>query len=132
MVPAPMAIGLTLCNNVLVEAVSHNVSLVSSFASFRGNEFPFVPAPFYVFAPMIGGQGEGMIELTVTQLETNEEVYQMKRRTVFSDRFKEVHALFQISNCVFPETGAYLFTLLVDGEWMAQRRILVKQMEITE
>src|ERR1700731_8770 len=124
MVPAPMAVGLTLCNYVLIEAISHNVSLIGSFQSFRGDEFPFTPAPFNAFASLIGGQGEDILELIVTQLETDDELFKMQHRMLFPDRFKEVHVLFRVTNCIFPEVGAYLFTLLVDGEWMAQRRVL--------
>ena len=132
MVPAPMAAGLTLCHYVAVEEGTRNVTLAGSFHQLVGSTFPLRLAPFCVFAPLVGGQGEGTVELVVTRLQTDQELYRVHRRVAFPDRFTEVGALFRLRNCVFPAAGAYFFTLLVDGEWMAQRRILVSLKEATQ
>lgn len=129
MVPAPMAVGLTVCHYVAFEEGTRNVTIAGSFLGFRGTNFPFTPSPFCVFAPLIGGQGRGVIELSVTRLQTDTEVFTLQRPIHFPDRFTEVRALFRLANFVFPAPGVYLFTLLVDGEWVAQRRIMVTQME---
>jgi hypothetical protein len=129
MLPAPMAIGLTLCHYAAVEEGTRDVTLAGCFLTLRARAFPFRSAPFWVFASLVGGQGEGTVELAITRLETEEELFRVQRRFVFQDRLSELRILFRLSNCVFPAAGAYFFTLLFDGEWMAQRRIRVLDKE---
>jgi hypothetical protein len=41
----------------------------------------------------------------------------------------ELRVLFRVTSCIFPSPGAYQLTLLLNGEWLAQRRIRGVQME---
>ena len=74
---------------------------------------------------LVGGHGEGELGLTVTRLETDQEVFAIHRRLSFSDRLTAVRVRFRLRNCVFPDAGAYVMTLLMDGEWVTQRRFEV-------
>ena len=125
MVSTPLSIGLTLCNSLIIEEGTRNLTHVGTFAGFRAADFPFRPAPFYVLSTLIGGHGEGELGLTVTHLETDDELFALHRRLSFPDWLMEVIAVFRLGNCEFPEPGAYLMTLLMDGEWVAQRRFRV-------
>jgi hypothetical protein len=120
---------MTLCDYVLIEAGTNKVSLIGCFSVFRARSFPFVPLPFCVFAPLAGGMGEGRVELTVTEVASDLEVYSVFRTIRFPDRFTELRVLFRLAECQLPAAGSYLFTLLVDGEWVAHRRIRVSTLE---
>ena len=99
--------------------------MVGTFLGFRSADFPFNLAPFYVVSSLVGGQGEGELGLSVTQMETDDELFALHRRLSFRDRLTDVQVVFRLGNCEFPEPGAYLMTLLMDGEWVAQRRFQV-------
>ncbi len=129
MVPTPLSIGLTLCQSIIIEEGTRNLTLVGSFYDFEASEFPFTPAPFRAIASLVGGNGEGELVLTITQLRTDDEVFAIHRRISFVDRFDEVCVMSRLTNCEFPEPGAYMMTLLVDGEWVAQRRFEVSSEE---
>jgi hypothetical protein len=131
MVPAPMAIGLTLCHYAAIEEGTHDITLAGCFVTLRARAFPFRSPPFWVFASLVGGQGEGTAALAITRSETDEELFRVRRRLVLRDRLSEVRILFRLSNCVFPAPGAYFFTLLLDGEWMAHHRVLVLEKEVS-
>jgi hypothetical protein len=110
-----------------VEEGTKKVSLIGSFASIRAPEFPLLRPQFCVFAALTDGQGEATAQLSVTHLETDREVYTLLRGLRFPDRFTEVRILFRLLEFRFPAPGSYLFTLLIDGEWAAHRRIRVYQ-----
>ena len=129
MIPPPLTVGLTLCHYVMVEERTKNVSLIGGFSKFRGRAFPFAPAPFCVYTSLIGGHDTGELELTVTSLETDEEVFALRRPLTFLDRLTPVRVLFRLNDCEFPVAGFYLMTLLMDGEWVAQLRFEVSQGE---
>jgi hypothetical protein len=129
MIPPPLSVGLTLCHYVMVEERTRNVSLIGGFSRFRGREFPFTPSPFYVYTSLTGGHETGELELTVTSLQTDEEVFALRRPLTFPDRLTKVSVLFRLNDCEFPAEGFYLMTLSMDGEWVAQLRFEVSQGE---
>lgn len=131
MVPSPTAIGLTLCDYVIVEERTKKVSVIGSFSGLKVAGFPAVPQPFCVFASLIDGEGDGTVELTVTEVSSDEEIHTLRRPVHFPDRLTEVQVRFRLHECVFPAPGAYVFTLSVDNEWVAHRRLRVYQGEIT-
>ncbi len=129
MVPRPIAAGLMLCDYVVVEEGTRKISLIGSFSGVRVPSFPFVRPQFCVFASLTDGLGDAMAELAVTHLDSDEEIYSFQRSVRFPDRFTEVRILIRLAAFRFPAPGSYLFTLLIDGEWVAHRRIRVYQGE---
>jgi hypothetical protein len=125
MATPPIAIALVCCDLVIVDHVTRKVSLVNTFSGLGAPGFPWTASPFCIFAVLTDGQGDRTVTLTVTRLETDEEIVSLDRRLRFPDRFTDVQVLFRLTQCQFPAAGAYQFTLLVDGEWVAQRRLRV-------
>jgi hypothetical protein len=129
MVPSPTATGLSLCDYVIVEERTKKVSLIGTFSGLKVPAFPAIPQSFCVFASLTDGQGDGMVELTVTELTANDEIYSLQRPAHFPDRLAEVQILFRLKECGFPAAGLYLFTLSVDNEWVAHKRLRVYSSE---
>ena len=69
MVPAPVAVGLSICEKVIVEEGTKNVSLISTFRRLRLRGFPARSRPFCVFATLLDGEGNGTINLEITDWE---------------------------------------------------------------
>jgi hypothetical protein len=129
MVPTPVAVGLTFCEKLIVEEATRNLSMVNCFSQVRATSFPHLSAPFFVVAALTNSQGTGTIELALTRLETDELIQRWQYPIQFPDRFAVVRVRFRISDCSFPAPGRYQFTLLVDGEWAAQRDMKIVQPE---
>ncbi len=127
--PLPVVRGLTICEKVIVEEGTKNVTLVSTFTKLVVGEFPSPPQRFAVYTVLTEGEGAGTIDLVVTQLETSEKVFEGSLPVRFSDRLTELRILFRVTTCIFPEPGTYQITLLLDGEWLAQRSLRVVERE---
>jgi hypothetical protein len=69
------------------------------------------------------GLGDATLDLIVTRLDTFEEIYSRRRLVHFSDRLRELHVIFRVTDCVFGTPGSHQFALFVDREWVAQRRL---------
>ncbi len=65
----------------------------------------------------------------MSRLDTGEELFSHERETQISNRLTEVRYHFRFNVLTFPVPGLYLFTLLIDGNWVAQRRLLVQTQE---
>ena len=125
--PTPMAIGLTLCEKVIVEERTRNTTLVSTFTKLLADEFPSRQERFAFATGLTGGQGDATVDLVFTQLETDEEVYSIRRAISFPSRLAEVQVVFHVRDCSFPAPGQYDATLFIDGEPVARRKFSVEK-----
>jgi hypothetical protein len=125
MIPCPRAQGLTLCDYVMREEGTRKMSLVGTFTKIGADVFPFSAEPLCVFSTLTDGLGKGTLELTITSLTTDEEIYSFQRTIEFPNRFVDVRVLFRLRDVSFPEEGFYLFSLSVDTDTIAQRRVRV-------
>ena len=127
MIPPPIALGLTLCEKVIVEEGTKNVTLVNTFTTMFVDEFPSPAQRFAVYAALTNGLGDATIELVLTHLETDNEIHARRMPLRFSDKLAEVRILYRMSEISFPEPGKYQFSLLVDGDWIAQRQFQLQE-----
>lgn len=123
----PVAIGLMLCDYVLVEERTRKVSLIGTFSGLGMERFPMAAPPFCVYALLTDGEGRMPMDLVVSHLETDQHIATYRGQVAFPDRLTDVNYLVRLRDCRFPEAGTYQFTLLADGEWVAQRRPRVYQ-----
>lgn len=123
MMPPPVVIGLTVCDYVIIEESTHKTTLVGNFRTLRLQEFPGSPLPFCVYVAFTDALGNATVELTVTDWETEETIYRLSQTVRFRDRFQEIGLLFRIPEIVFPEPGIYLFSIIVDDDTVASRRV---------
>ncbi len=128
--PRPIVVGMSLCDYVIVEERTKKLSLIGTFTGLGVPHFPALVAPFSVFAVLTDGLGGATMELLVTHMDTNEETYSHQASLTFPDKVTEVSYHLRLRQFVFPAAGTYQFTLLLDGEWMAQRRLRVYHREI--
>lgn len=129
MFPVPVAVGLAVCEKVIVEEGTKNVSLISTFRRLRVREFPAHARPFCVFAAMLDGEGDATIDLEITDSEISEVVYAVERPVSFPNRLTEVQVLFHVNDCEFPSPGVYQVALFVDRDWVAHRLLSVSAVE---
>ena len=125
MISRPVAIGLTLCDYVIVEARTGKVSLIGTFKGIAAHQFPAGPQPFCVFAVLTDAVGDATIEIVISRLDTGEAIFENRTWLKFPDKLTEVEFFARLRQCSFPVAGTYQVTLLVDGEWVAQRRLQV-------
>jgi hypothetical protein len=125
MFPAPVAVGLSICEKAIVEEGTKNVSLISTFSRLRVTEFPAQHRPFCVFATLLDGEGEATVSVDIAHSETGEIVYAVERPIAFPSRLTPVQVLFRVNQCEFPSPGIYQVALHVDGDWVAHRLLYV-------
>jgi hypothetical protein len=123
--PLPIVLGLTICEKIIMEEGTKNLTIVSTFTKIHVGEFPSLPQRFAVYCVLTEGRGDARIDLVLTSLASSEEIYRRWMPFHFPNPLAEARVLFRITDCVFPEAGIYQVTLLIDGEWVAQRRFHV-------
>jgi len=123
----PLASGLLLCEQAVIEERTRNVTLVNCFSRRAVERFPSEMFPFVVFALLTNGLGEISLELVIQRLDTFDEVYQRIISFRLANPLQEAKLLLRVRDCSFPVAGVYQVALLVENEPLAQRRVRIAQ-----
>jgi hypothetical protein len=127
MAKLPIAIGLSLCEQVVIEEKTHNATLVNCFGHRLAVKLPSDPIPFTVFALLTDGLGSVRLEVVVDRLDTAEEVYRRAFNAQFPAALATMQFIFHVRDCSFPVAGGYQVTLLADGQFVAQRKLKIRK-----
>jgi hypothetical protein len=125
MAQIPTAIGLLVCEQVIIEERTHNITLVNCFTLRKIGSFPSEPQRFAVFALLTDGQGDIDLKLVIERLDTGEEIFSQPRSLRFPDPLEEVRFLFRITTCSFPVARRYDVVLFAEGHELARHRFNV-------
>jgi hypothetical protein len=127
----PVLVGLTLCEDVLPEPATRNVSLIRCFTGRALESFPTLSPPFCVFATLLDGLGDFDLQLSVDYLGPQPllpeegQVHLVRGRLQMVDRLQPVRINLRLTACPIPYAGVYQFTLTLDREWLAQTSLRV-------
>jgi hypothetical protein len=124
MLQTPVAVGLFLCEAIIVEEQTNNITPVNCFTLRAVETVPSKPGPFVVFALLTDGMGAGTLELVTQYLgsETLDLIYRVRLPVNFASPLQTVRCIVRPRDCVFPATGFYQAVLLADGLSIAQRK----------
>jgi len=126
MVHLPNAWGLILCEQAVIEEKTRNVTLVNSFSRLRCPSFPSPASRFVAYALLSGGLGDATMSLVVSRLDTFEDIHEAGWQMKFRDRLRPIRLVLRLSHLSFPEPVPYQFSLLADGEEVAQSVLEVR------
>jgi hypothetical protein len=129
MAQRPVAIGLLLCEQVIVEEKTRNVTPVNCFTHRIATRFPSEVFPFVVFALLTDGMGDIPLEVRISRLDTLDEIFRRSVSFKFTNPLSEVRCIVRIRDCSFPVSGHYQIMLLADNEMVSQRKLLVTAKE---
>src|SRR5438105_4532536 len=109
----PIAIGMVLCEQVIVEEGTRNVTPVNCFSIREVGDIPG-QVTFSVLVWLVNGMGEMSAELLVERLDNLEETFRVSRKLVFPDRLLDMRFSARIRDCHLPVAGPYQVSLNID------------------
>src|SRR5437870_11102848 len=127
MTKRPVAIGLALCEQAIVEENARNITLVNCCTRLNVRAFPAASQRLAVFVTLIDGLGRGSFDLVVEHLDSLDEIHTQRREVEFKDSLQEVRLLFRLNECSIPRPGRYQVSLFADRELVTQRVFSVHQ-----
>jgi hypothetical protein len=125
----PAALGVFVCEQVIIEDGKKNVTPVNCFARRTVQRIPSETVSFVVCSVLSDGNGEVAIDLTIQRLDTLEEIHHRSISVRFRDPLQDVLCVFRIRDFSFPMAGAYQVSLFADKDVIAQRRFRIVKKE---
>lgn len=129
MTQRPVAVGLLLCEQVIVEEHTGNVTPVNCFSFRIAENVPGESAPFTVVAFLTDGIGKVTLKVTIERLDTLEEIYERETSVTFPEPLYRLRLIARVRGCFLPVEGDYTVNLLANGETIAQNRFRLLQKE---
>jgi hypothetical protein len=126
----PIVLGLSLCENVIFEEGTRDVTLVNCFTHRTAERFPTEPVEFVAFAFLSDGVGSVPMGLAIERLDNLEEIHRRPFVIEFRNPLQSVRCSIRIRGLEFPVAGHYQISLLADGEVVAMRKLIVTNKEI--
>ena len=129
MIQRPNAVGLILCQQVIVEEKTRNMTLVNSFVDLVVNEFPSSPQQFTVFVVLTDGLGDMTLTLEIAPLDTLETIYVRSWLSSWKNPLRAARLMARVGSCSFPAPGQYQVSLLAENDLITQGVFNVIQKE---
>jgi hypothetical protein len=121
----PVAIGLMLCEQVIIEEKTRNLTPVNCFNLRRVRDFPSEDVAFTVLALVTDGPGEHQVDIVIHRLDTLDVIYRRSATVRFSNPLQDTRCMIRVPDCSFPDPGHYQVMLLFSKEMVAQRKLTV-------
>jgi hypothetical protein len=121
---SPVALGMFLCEQVIVDVKTNNATPVNCFNSRRLEEFPG-RIDFSALAYLTDGMGEMPLEIIVERLDTLDEVFRLNETVKFTNPLQEMRCMLRLRQCTFRVPGPYQVSLIVDRNVVALRKFVV-------
>ena len=112
---------LILCQQVIVEEGTKNVTLVNTFSRLKQKVFPTPPLSMLVYATLTDGLGAVPFSLVLSRLDSLENLKRWSITLHLTNPLLEYRLRWRLSAVQFPEPGRYGFALFADGDEIAQR-----------
>lgn len=125
--PPPTAVGLFVCQQVIIDKDTLNPSCIGIFTRFAVDQLPSVPRPISVFASLTDAHGNGTMQIVISELAEGHRIYGQTWPITFPDRLTVVNVRIRLTQLSFPKVGQYAFSLLVDDDIIAERTLTVHQ-----
>ena len=122
--PAPIAIGLMLCDQIIIDKDTNKPCLIGVFTGLAVHDFE-EPQRFSVFLCLTNGRGQVELELTGVRLDNGESIFRQTYETSFPSPLSVVNVSIRIRSIQFPAAGWYDFVVRAKGELIAQKKIRV-------
>jgi hypothetical protein len=90
MTPTPLALGIHLCDYLIVEEGTRKATLVGCFTALSSARFPAISRPFCIYADLTSGEGRGVIGLSALRADTGDVFYVRERPIIFANRLQVV------------------------------------------
>lgn len=129
MAQRPLALGLHVCEKIVVEAETRNLTFVNCFIERDVKSIPSEPISFLVCSALVGGRGRMPLQVRIESLADFDTIFERTGVITFRDPRQEIRLRVPMEGVSFPTEGEYQILILVGNEMIASRKIEIALVE---
>ncbi len=115
----PTVRGLYVCEHVIVEAETRNVSLINTFTTKKVDVFPSAAQRLSLFCTMTNGHGTVPLEITIFEMRSGGVIFARTVHFPFEDPVLVHRLIYRFTDLSFPDAGEYEIILATNRELIA-------------
>lgn len=129
--PPPRLLSFLICDQVITDIRTKKQTIVGIYENISAHQYPARHPKLTLYAQFSNGRGSVKGRVRVTKIgEEEKEIFSIEGPIVFKD-IREVKALIlDINGFVFPEEGEYRFQMYVDDDFLDERRIICRKINL--
>lgn len=131
-IPPPVLLSAVVCDMMIFDALTHKATVVGIFDTINALKYPVRHGALSVFCQLTNGRGQVDVLAKIVGIEGDEEelICENSVQTKFVDVRQVQNVLLQFVGLVFPHAGEYRVQVFAGTEFLGERRILCKQIEL--
>jgi hypothetical protein len=127
--PVPTTVGLMVCEQVIEDRATSNVTVVSIFDVRYVSGFPSNPVSFSILCPLTNAEGRGTILLRIFRSDGMITEFERRYPVTFHSRTQTVRLHIRLNDVVFYVPGTYWVSVFVDDDFVVDRPIHVLEQD---
>jgi hypothetical protein len=130
-IPPPVLLSVIICERVIIDRISNQPSIIGAFETISAPAYPARHARLAFFCQLTNGRGKTKIDIKLVDVEEEDKLlFQGAVEQEFSDIRQVANLTFDISGIVFPHPGEYRFQIYAGTEFLGERRIICRKIEL--
>jgi hypothetical protein len=123
-----MALAMVVCDAVWVDPATGKSTILGTFTSIRGYDFPLTVPTMAVYLALTDARGTVPFELRLVDVDEEQEpVFRTELSQEFPDPIVVAEIVVILENTIFPAPGEYRLQLFAVGQFLMERRIFVEE-----
>ncbi len=124
----PVIVGLHLCERVLMDAATKQISLIQLIQNVNAPKFPTRAARWFLYGEFTGCHGAASLTFRVVDaLEEREPVCQLSLQLQQDDPLAVGHIICHLPPLVFPDEGEYRIQAIPGDGVPFEKRLVVRK-----
>lgn len=129
--PPPVLLSVIICDTVIIDRITDKPSIIGAFETISAPKYPARHPRLALFCQLTNGHGK--VKITVRLVDVQEEDKTLFEATVehkFRDVREVANLTFDIGWIVFPHSGEYRIQVYAGTEFLGERRVICRQIEL--
>ncbi len=130
-IPPPVLLSVIICERVIIDRISNQHSIIGAFETISAPAYPARHARLAFFCQLTNGRGKTKIDIKLVDVEEEDKLlFQGAVEQEFGDIRQVANLTFDIGGIVFPHPGEYRFQIYAGTEFLGERRIICRKIEL--
>lgn len=129
--PAPILLSVVICDQVINDAITKRNSLIGIIETISAPSYPARHARLCFFCELTNGRGSVEITVKLVDVDKEDEMMLEQKAPITFEHVHQVQSIiFDLNGIIFPHQGEYRFQVFAGTEFLGERRIICRTVEI--